>query len=149
MNEINFTVRGPPVPWKRARRRGKQYYTDDKVANQKDLVALACRAARDSRELWSGPVVMRMIFCIPMPKSWSDKKKTAKHLKPHTQKPDGDNLAKLVCDALNGVLYVDDAQVCSVMVHKVWTVDGQTAIEAREIDGDTYLSQSLGNGWQG
>lgn len=35
-----------------------------------------------------------------------------------TYKPDADNVTKLVMDALNGVAWVDDAQVTDLNVHK-------------------------------
>ena len=35
-----------------------------------------------------------------------------------TKKPDADNIAKVVCDALNGLAYKDDAQVIDLTVHK-------------------------------
>ena len=34
------------------------------------------------------------------------------------QKPDADNIAKLVMDALNGLAYADDSQVMELVVHK-------------------------------
>jgi Holliday junction resolvase RusA-like endonuclease len=39
---------------------------------------------------------------------------------PVIKKPDADNIAKLVLDALNGVAYKDDSQVFSIEVEKVW-----------------------------
>ena len=39
-------------------------------------------------------------FCLPMPKSWSKKKKLEMNGKPHQQKPDIDNLLKGLLDAL-------------------------------------------------
>jgi Holliday junction resolvase RusA-like endonuclease len=41
-----------------------------------------------------------------------------------TQKPDVDNCAKLVADALNEVAYADDCQITSIMVNKLWAVPG-------------------------
>jgi Holliday junction resolvase RusA-like endonuclease len=35
-------------------------------------------------------------------------------------KVDADNLIKVVCDALNGVAYIDDKQVVSVVMDKLW-----------------------------
>lgn len=39
-------------------------------------------------------------FVLPMPKSWSKKKRTLMKNRPHTQKPDLDNLIKAFKDAL-------------------------------------------------
>ena len=38
--------------------------------------------------------------------------------KPYTKKPDADNLAKAILDALNGVAYPDDAQIVKLTVRK-------------------------------
>jgi Holliday junction resolvase RusA-like endonuclease len=37
------------------------------------------------------------------------------------RKPDLDNLLKLLSDAANGILFVDDAQLCDIHVSKRWT----------------------------
>jgi Holliday junction resolvase RusA-like endonuclease len=37
-----------------------------------------------------------------------------------TKKPDADNIAKIVLDALNGVCFVDDNQVCVLSVAKMY-----------------------------
>jgi Holliday junction resolvase RusA-like endonuclease len=37
-----------------------------------------------------------------------------------SRKPDLDNVVKLVCDALNGLAWDDDAQVCSVVAKRHW-----------------------------
>ena len=36
-----------------------------------------------------------------------------------TQQPDYDNCAKLVCDAINGVAWVDDAQITEAHIYKL------------------------------
>lgn len=35
-------------------------------------------------------------------------------------RPDVDNLAKLVLDAMNGVVYIDDSQICSLKCEKLY-----------------------------
>ncbi|MGB6231196.1 MAG: RusA family crossover junction endodeoxyribonuclease, partial [Litorimonas sp.] len=47
---------------------------------------------------------------------------------PHAIKPDGDNLAKLVKDALNGLAYHDDAQVSTTIVEKQWSDHDRTVV---------------------
>lgn len=66
-----------------------------------------------------------VIFVLPMPRSWSAKKKTAMDGKPHQQTPDKDNLEKALLDALcnNGDSYVWDGRPT-----KVWGYEGMIII---------------------
>ena len=48
-----------------------------------------------------------------------------------TRVPDIDNLAKFVLDALNGVVYKDDGQVCKLVLYKL--VDNQPPCDGRTI----------------
>jgi len=56
-------------------------------------------------------------FFIPMPKSWSEKKKAEMSCKPHQQKPDIDNLLKALLDAV----FKDDSHVYDIRARKVWS----------------------------
>lgn len=59
---------------------------------------------------------------MPIPKSWPKKRRAdalAGRVAP-TGKPDVDNLLKTV-DALNGVVWADDAQVADARVRKVFS----------------------------
>ncbi|PHM55842.1 endodeoxyribonuclease RusA [Xenorhabdus stockiae] len=67
-------------------------------------------------------------FVLPMPPSWSKKKRTAMNGKPHQQKPDKDNLEKALLDAV----FDDDSRVWDGRVTKVWGEKGQIII--RELD---------------
>jgi Holliday junction resolvase RusA-like endonuclease len=58
----------------------------------------------------------RIIFYIKMPNSWSVKKKNALNGKPHDQKPDLDNMIK-VLDAL----FKDDSKIYSIHAEKYWS----------------------------
>ncbi len=40
--------------------------------------------------------------------------------KPAIQKPDADNVLKIIFDGLNGILYDDDAQICNIFFTKVY-----------------------------
>ena len=63
-------------------------------------------------------------FHIPMPKSWSKKKKAGMDQTPHQQKPDLDNLLKALLDAV----LPEDCTVWSVATHKVWAYEGAIEI---------------------
>ena len=60
------------------------------------------------------PVHITIRTARPLPKS----RPKSVESEPDTYKPDWDNLGKLVCDALNGVAYADDAQVTRAVVDK-------------------------------
>lgn len=70
----------------------------------------------------------RIIFVMPMPKSWNKKKKEAMDGEPHMQKPDFDNLAKSICDAV----HQDDSHLWNIGIMKVWGYHGQIIIEPME-----------------
>jgi len=64
-------------------------------------------------------------FFIPMPLSWSKKKRSEMVGKPHQAKPDKDNLEKAFLDAV----CVDDAYVWDGRVSKYWSNHGKITIE--------------------
>ena len=64
-------------------------------------------------------------FILPMPGSWSKKKKAQMDGKPHMQKPDWDNLGKALSDAI----YKDDSGIYDVHITKRWGRDGMIIIE--------------------
>jgi len=57
-----------------------------------------------------------IVFVIPMPESWSKKKRAQMSGQPHQQRPDVDNLLKAVMDAV----FDEDSHLWSVKVSKVW-----------------------------
>lgn len=67
-----------------------------------------------------GAVEIAINAYFAVPKSYS-KKKQSECLKGNiwpTVKPDVDNIAKVVCDALNGFAYSDDKQIVSLTINK-------------------------------
>lgn len=72
--------------------------------------------------------VFKVVFHVPMPKSWSDKKRKAMCSKPHQQRPDVDNYLKAFMDALCD----DDSYVYDVHAKKFWAHEG--SIELTEYD---------------
>ena len=64
-------------------------------------------------------------FVLPMPDSWSKKKRTGSLLMPHKQKPDIDNLLKALLDAL----FEDDSHINDCRASKWWGEEGCIIIE--------------------
>jgi Holliday junction resolvase RusA-like endonuclease len=61
-----------------------------------------------------------IIFYLPMPKSWSKKKRTEMNGTYHDQKPDVDNLAKAFMDAFGS----EDKHVAILHAEKYWAEEG-------------------------
>lgn len=68
--------------------------------------------------------VIDIIFLLPMPDTWSAKKKMEMKGKSHEQKPDSDNLMKAFCDALTG----DDSKIWHMFPRKYWWDKGMIII---------------------
>jgi len=64
-------------------------------------------------------------FIIPMPASFSKKKKDQLNGKPHMQRPDLSNLLK----ALEDALYQEDSGIYDIHITKVWGLVGKIIIE--------------------
>lgn len=64
-------------------------------------------------------------FVLPMPKSWSKRKREAMDGRPHQQTPDKDNLEKALLDAL----FQDDCHIWDGRVTKRWGEQGQIIID--------------------
>lgn len=70
---------------------------------------------------WKLGPVLKAVFYIAMPDSWSKKKKEQMAFTPHQQRPDADNLTKAVGDAFG----IDDGFVHTLDVRKMWAYKGR------------------------
>lgn len=121
---VTFMVPGKPVGKGRPRaaRRGKgiTLYTPEKTATYESTVALVASQAMAGRPLLNGPVEVVMRMVLPIPASWSSRKKdqALDGIVFPTTKPDMDNVVKGIFDAINGVVWGDDTQVVDLQVRK-------------------------------
>lgn len=121
---LTFTVDGVPVPKGRPRfsKRGKfvQTYTPQKTKDYEGVVRSAAQEAMGSSDPLQTALKVYLYIRLPVPASYS-KKLTQACLdgteKPK-KKPDWDNVAKAVTDAMNGIVYVDDCQIVDAHVRK-------------------------------
>ena len=99
--------------------RAGHVYTPAKTIAQERTIGWAAKEAIAKMDgAWSltGPMQLRAWFILPIPASWSKKRKAAPG--PHTSRPDTDNLLKLALDSCNGILWEDDAQLVIISVGK-------------------------------
>lgn len=125
---VIFTVPGKPVGKGRPRaaRRGKgiTLYTPEKTATYESTIALVASQAMAGCPLITGPVGVVMRMTLPIPMSWSKRKKAhaLDGIVMPTTKPDMDNVVKAIFDAINGVVWNDDVQVVDLHVIKRYGV---------------------------
>lgn len=127
-SRIAFMVPGIPCAWARARLSGKRHFTPKKQAGAMALVQVVAAEAMAEHDPFTGPVRMSVNAVWPWPKSRSEKKRREPGAHHKTSKPDSDNVGKLVSDAINGVVFVDDAQVAELRVTKQYGMGGATYV---------------------
>ena len=122
---ITFTVPGVPKGQARPRfaRIGnfvRTYDTKDAHSNKQNIAAFAMAAGVKP---FQGPVTIAISAFLPRPQRLCRKKDNPAEC-PATCKPDCDNIAKAICDALIGVAYADDAQVWTCRITKAYHAIG-------------------------
>jgi Holliday junction resolvase RusA-like endonuclease len=88
-------------------------------------------------QTFDGPVEVEMRFHFPRPKchlrSNGNVKQSAPHF--HTCKPDCDNAAKAVLDALTQIgVWRDDKQVCRLLVEKTYSGNAGASITIQQLE---------------
>ncbi len=136
---ITITIPGAPTGKGRARSFIKKtggigHYTPAKTRDKETTVAWWAAIAMRGRKPLGGPVAMTMDARIAVPKSWS-KQDTADALAGRifpTGKPDLDNIEKLCLDGMNGIVWIDDAQVVTVIKAKRYAARAEVVITITE-----------------
>lgn len=108
-----------PVPKGRPRfTRTGHAYTPAKTAKYEKDIAEYYK--NNEGTLFENAITVKIIFAMPIPKSFTQKTKRliATGEYKYTKKPDVDNMAKAVLDALNGVAYTDDSLITHLTVAK-------------------------------
>jgi Holliday junction resolvase RusA-like endonuclease len=98
-------------------------YTPAKTRNYENLVKLEAGRVMAGKDLIEGPVSLHVTAHLQVPQSWSKKKQSSAlsgELLP-TSRPDVDNYAKAVLDALNEVVFRDDSQVVMLIASKQYS----------------------------
>lgn len=115
---VCFSVPGKPQGKGRPRfTRSGHTYTPDRTAEYEERVKLAYKQAGGSK--LSGFVAADICAVFAVPKSYTKAQRAAAlNASFAPKKPDCDNIAKIILDALNGLAYDDDAQVVKLRVEK-------------------------------
>ena len=126
MHEITFYIQ--PVAKGRPRfTRNGHAFTPAKTRQFESAIRNIAQREWGSEPL-RAPIYGHLIFRIKRPKSVRRQFPTVK--------PDLDNLQKSFFDGVSGVLFVDDNQVCRLMVEKEYADEGSIEFKFSEIVGD-------------
>lgn len=114
-------------------------YTPQPTINYENFVKM-CYADYANQMGWTpieGAIRAEIGVFMPIPKSDSKKKRALKisgQIRP-TVKPDADNIAKSVLDALNGLAYADDKQIVECEVKKYYGEEPCVYVKLIELEG--------------
>lgn len=135
MTSVFFIVPGVAVGKGRPKfaRRGNfvTAYTPEKTASYENLVKLAAHRAMNGRETIAVAVSCAITIEVEPAPSWSNKKRMAAlsgDIRP-TSKPDLDNVAKGILDAMNDIVFKDDKQVVSLTISKRYSEQSMASVE--------------------
>ena len=128
-----ITIPGPIQAWQRAgRSKNGGHFTQ--AATRAAERSIGWHAVQQvGQRCLLGALAVRLDVAMTVPAAWSAKRRQealAGTVKPAV-KPDVDNLSKTILDALNGVLWRDDAQVVDLHVTKRYAAEPQTVITVR------------------
>ena len=133
---FQFEFFGPPVPQKQTRftcacHKVRCYDPSEK---DKKHIQWQVKPFAPSTPI-TGPVELTIAFFLPIPKGTSSvrRRQMINRIILPDKRPDEDNLAYIVTNALKSLVYLDDSQICAKHVYKVYGEDPKTVIRVRSI----------------
>lgn len=136
-DNLTITLAGPPMGKERVRfqRATGRTYTPERTLTYEARVAHAGQIAMQGRPLLDGPlaVIVEAYFPVPesKPKKWKQDA-LAGVIRP-TKKPDFDNVGKICADALNLIVWTDDAQIVDGRVLKWYSATPRTVVTVQPL----------------
>lgn len=125
MSTVTFTILGKPASKGRPRFSTAggyaRSYTPAKTIEYENLVRMEWE--KSGAKKLEGVIFATINAYFPIPKSVSKKKRKELDGAFYTKKPDCDNIAKIILDALNGIAYDDDSQIACLSVMKLYDAD--------------------------
>ena len=127
--KIEFDIKGKAKAKQSVKfTRGGTKYTPSDVVEYSNYVKLSFMnkySDWESNNFTGKQLKTEINVYMQIPQSWSKKKQemAAKGEIRPTVKPDCDNIAKNINDALNGIVYPDDKQITSLLVNKYYSAN--------------------------
>ena len=123
---ITHEIPGKPVAQERGRivRIGNRSTIKDPPKSWKGYASLLMQQAMGRNKPLAGAVELIVIAMWACPKS-QERKRSPREACWRPKLPDLDNVIKCVQDAANGVMFIDDAQVCRIIATKRQAAQGE------------------------
>lgn len=118
-----YIINGDPIAWKRPSNNmsGKRF---DPQKNLKLIVGIGLHSQQEGPPL-EGALEIVVTFYFKPPK--------LRKRKYHCVKPDIDNMCKFLFDACKSIVFVDDAQIASLIAQKMYDTTPRVEFTIREL----------------
>ena len=111
-------------------------FMDKMTRSEEGAIRMFASLAMSGKPPLEEAVELNLVAFVPIPASWSKKKQQeaeAGMIYP-TGRPDLDNIKKLVCDAMNSVVFKDDSQIVSAYSAKRYSRNPRITVRVRSSD---------------
>ena len=132
---FQFEIHGDPIPQKQTQFIRSTGIAYDPSKKHRTQIQWQTRPHAPKEPL-QGPVSVDLWFYFSVPKSTSGikRRQMLNHVIHHIKKPDGDNCAYLVTNALKGIFYRDDSQIIDLTIHKRYAEVPKTVVRIIAIE---------------
>jgi Holliday junction resolvase RusA-like endonuclease len=142
---VKIVVDGFPVPAARPRfaRVGAfvKTYNPGHVGKYRERLQAEASTRMKGLKPLDGPLKMNVLCVMPIVSGINkrDYALAVRGLLPHIKKPDCSNLLKNFEDALNGIVYIDDARLSEVTIRKIYGEKPRVEITVEEMTPNESL----------
>jgi Holliday junction resolvase RusA-like endonuclease len=142
---VTIVIGGPPTAKGRPRTTRRGFvYTPAKTRKFEAHGRLAAQQAMNGRPPIAVPVRAEIAINLPVPASWSGKRRDAAlrgEVRP-TTRPDADNYVKAALDAINEIVVSDDSMIVEIAATKRYTRVPQLTITITALPALTAQGRS-------
>lgn len=135
MTPVSIRITGHPVAKGRHRMtRSGIAYTPAKTRKWEADARMVARVEMAGRPPLTGALMCEIMVVFQAPKSWPKWKRACGYVH-HTARPDLDNVVKAAKDSMNGIVWLDDAQVVELWASKHYNDVPSVTITVVELSG--------------
>jgi Holliday junction resolvase RusA-like endonuclease len=125
MSEVRVVLPGDPVAKGRPRFARGRVYTPERTVTYENLLKAQGIIAMRGRRPLTGALEVLVVAAFAIPPSWPSEKRLKARTGQlhHTNKPDADNILKIVGDGLNEIVFEDDKAIVRADVRKIYAAE--------------------------